>query len=302
MKYFFRLLSAVLLIVTYSCNDGDVFVTELSFDEVDIQRCTGASNLVFYKIKTDSPQSISFSIDPANESYLTEIVDGGQTSSISSSRPFYFRQYDGDPSALFCADVPPSTPNITNEFISTNGEANFTTTADIDDNDGIPAENEDINGDGDLTNDDTDGDGIPNYLDYDDDGDNVPTILEDLDGDGDPTNDFTDIASSVPNYLNPDDDLDGVLTRYEDADGDLDPTNDITGIISDYLDNSVSNTNVIDQYRDHEQVYDYTTVITITDLILLNNAGEEQEVIQSTFSFGTITTPNQIVTFSVTFN
>tara|TARA_R110001583_G_scaffold31233_3_gene107053 strand:- start:3751 stop:4485 length:735 start_codon:yes stop_codon:yes gene_type:complete len=35
------------------------------------------------------------------------------------------------------------------------------------DNDGILTKDEDANGDGDITNDDTDGDGIPNYLDKD---------------------------------------------------------------------------------------------------------------------------------------
>lgn len=43
---------------------------------------------------------------------------------------------------------------------------------------------EDLNQDGNPDNDDTDGDGIPNYLDNDDDGDGVLTIEEDYDGDG----------------------------------------------------------------------------------------------------------------------
>ena len=42
-----------------------------------------------------------------------------------------------------------------------------------DDGDGIPTEDEDVvTSDGDPTNDDSDGDGIPNYLDDDDDNDN----------------------------------------------------------------------------------------------------------------------------------
>ncbi|WP_203258569.1 FKBP-type peptidyl-prolyl cis-trans isomerase [Hyunsoonleella ulvae] len=52
--------------------------------------------------------------------------------------------------------------------------------------------------------DDTDGDGTPNFIDIDDDGDGVLTINEDLDNDGDPTNDDTD-GDGVPNYLDPDD-------------------------------------------------------------------------------------------------
>jgi hypothetical protein len=47
-----------------------------------------------------------------------------------------------------------------------------------DDGDSFLTEEEDLNGDGDPSNDDTDGDGIPNYKDPDDDGDGIPTIDE----------------------------------------------------------------------------------------------------------------------------
>ena len=49
--------------------------------------------------------------------------------------------------------------------------------------------------------DDTDGDGVPDYFDPDDDGDGVLTIDEDLNGDGDPTNDIG--KNGKPNYLDP---------------------------------------------------------------------------------------------------
>lgn len=49
-----------------------------------------------------------------------------------------------------------------------------------DDKDGVPTRDEDLNGDGDPSNDDTDGDGIPNYLDEDDDDDGILTRNESL--------------------------------------------------------------------------------------------------------------------------
>lgn len=73
------------------------------------------------------------------------------------------------------------------------------------DNDGVPSIYEDVDGDGLVTNDDTDEDGFPNYFDVDDDGDGVFTIDEDANGDGDPTNDFSDPDNpDLPDYLNPD--------------------------------------------------------------------------------------------------
>ena len=71
------------------------------------------------------------------------------------------------------------------------------------DNDNVPTLLEDLDGDGDPTNDNTDGDNMPNYLDDDDDNDGVKTIDEDTNGDGDPTNDDSD-GDGIPNYLDED--------------------------------------------------------------------------------------------------
>ncbi len=69
------------------------------------------------------------------------------------------------------------------------------------DTDGIPTYLEDLDGDLDVNNDDTDEDSFPNYIDLDDDGDGVATSNEDIDGDGDPTNDIG--ANGIPKYLDP---------------------------------------------------------------------------------------------------
>jgi len=79
---------------------------------------------------------------------------------------------------------------------------------------------------------DYDGDGIDDYVDADDDGDNVPTLLEDVDGNGDPYNDNTDGTDEV-DFLDTDDDNDTILTIDEDNengpnDGDGNPYNDDT--------------------------------------------------------------------------
>ena len=67
------------------------------------------------------------------------------------------------------------------------------------DGDGIPDKDEDLNGDGNVENDDTDRDGIPNYRDADDDGDGVPTKDEGRgDSDNDGTPDYLDADSFPP--------------------------------------------------------------------------------------------------------
>ena len=67
------------------------------------------------------------------------------------------------------------------------------------DRDGILSIHEDIDGDGNPLNDDTDGDGLPNMNDFDDDGDGVPT-LDELDKDNDGI--FDDFNNDgTPDYL-----------------------------------------------------------------------------------------------------
>lgn len=68
------------------------------------------------------------------------------------------------------------------------------------DEDGIPDSVEDLNSNGNLADDDTDLDGLPNYMDNDDDNDGILTINEDYNLNGDPTDDDTD-NSGVADYL-----------------------------------------------------------------------------------------------------
>ncbi len=71
------------------------------------------------------------------------------------------------------------------------------------DSDTIPSRFEDLDGDGDPRNDDTDGDGLPDFNDSDDDNDGVLTRNEDANGNGDPRDDDTD-KDGIPDYRDPD--------------------------------------------------------------------------------------------------
>ncbi|WP_396633734.1 Ig-like domain-containing protein [Maribacter sp. R86514] len=121
-------------------------------------------------------------------------------------------------------------------------------------NDGFDV-NDEIN---DPANDlpDTDGTEDVNYRDLDDDGDSIDTPYEDANNDGDPTNDDSD-NDGIPDYLDPnspgpdtdgdgvpdsadlDDDNDGILDSVEDPnlDGDNDPLSDPLDTDNDGLPN-----------------------------------------------------------------
>ena len=72
------------------------------------------------------------------------------------------------------------------------------------DGDGVPSIEEDRNNNGILIDDDTDGDGSPDYLDEDDDGDGVLTRDEiTINDDGTVEYPSSDENSDLPDYLNP---------------------------------------------------------------------------------------------------
>lgn len=71
---------------------------------------------------------------------------------------------------------------------------------DNNDADGVSDADEDLNLNRNLADDDTDMDGLPNYMDNDDDNDGILTINEDYNLNGDPTDDDTD-NSGVADYL-----------------------------------------------------------------------------------------------------
>lgn len=117
---------------------------------------------------------------------------------------------------------------------------NFTATTDLGttstcitlgdfDNDGVYDMDEDINGNGNLLDDDTDQDGIPNYQDEDDDNDGINTADEVYGSNTNPMDQDSD-GDGIPDYLDPQDvAVYGAEWYSEDCDGltyDLEQFND----------------------------------------------------------------------------
>jgi len=270
MRYSFFVLLSVCLFLQ-SCNDGDIITIALEFDK-QLELCgdENSENYVVYDTKNDPFESLTllFSGSSANDLIFNPINSPheGSFGINGSSVRFNYRVYDGDPSELICEEIPSSTVNITEDYEATSGTINYVSTFVDDDNDGVPSELEDINGNGDLEDDDTDGDGIPNYKDSDDDGDNVDTKDENPDENGDGVLDDaqdTD-ADGIPDYLDADDDGDGVITRYEDENLDTNPRNDISiNALARYLDVDVLDEFVQDELKDNA----FTRTVTVTFII-----------------------------------
>lgn len=275
-----------------SCDDGDIIVRSFNFDNAELKTCGDVGNYVFYKVNPDSKESLSLKMEVLDSLYREEgIVNytlNGSTIVVD------YRTYDAAlGNNYFCSSIPPSSPNVTVEYVASSGTAVFTTTFLIEDNDGVPREFEFAG--------DTDGDGLDDMYDFDDDGDNVPTVFElNLeDDDEDPFSNPKDTdGDGVPDFLDNDDDNDGVLTRFEDENLDLDPKNDITDptVGPDYLNPEVANTYEVFQHQPHEYQIFKSVQITLKDLVLVR--GDEQIIIE-TLDMGTIENV-EIITKTVT--
>ncbi len=268
-------------ILLTACNDGDVFTVELNFEDVLTLCPEITESYLVYKTKPDPFESLSiiFPQNATNNLIFNPTVspyDSELTINMSSIR-FNYRTYDGDPINLICTLIPGSDVNIIEDFEADSGTIQTLSTFIDSDDDGIPSEFEDINGNGNLDDDDTDNDGIPNYLDEDDDNDNVLTKNENPDPNND--GDFSDAQNtnqdedSIPDYLDNDDDGDGVLTRLEDENMDTNPTNDFdensdTPNIRRYLDNTA-----VESFAGNDQflVNTYDRIITVDFKILNTN-------------------------------
>jgi hypothetical protein len=276
-KYLVILLGSVLM----SCSDGDVIVTTFDFDNSALQFCGGPGGYLFFKINEVGSESLSVRFGETEQLFLES--DTLDISLNGTANYVNYRIYSGQiDSEYFCNEVPPTTPSVSDQYLGDSGVVNLITITELNDNDGLGANVEGTQ--------DSDGDGLLDYFDFDDDGDNVPTLLEldtaNTDGDNNPlTNPKDTDKDGIPDYLDEDDDNDGVLTRYEDANGDLDPTNDIGDINvgGNYLNPSISESTTIDLYREHNYDFSSNVKVKLKNLVLRN--GDEQ-ITKETLNLG----------------
>jgi hypothetical protein len=289
MRKIFFVFICLCLIPLQSCDDGDIITVELDFEDT-FESC-GEVNLVFYKTKDDPSESLSLAIKGVTLTQILDVDEDGlfeETYTISNSNPFNYRTYNNEtlPSDLFCSDIPNSEVVITQDYESTSGKADITTILTEDDNDTVPSVL-DVDPD---KNDDTDGDGLLNFIDADDDGDNILTKDENPDpnGDGNLSDAQDTDDDGIPDYLDDDDDGDGVKTRDEENDSqDQNPANDITNseVGPDYLNKDVTNTVPATAYREHSISRTFVIRLILRDIDIEILAADE-------YDFGTLAESN----------
>jgi hypothetical protein len=294
----YRYLGVLFLLVVFtSCNDGDIIVTSFDFENQELSVCGEGTSKVLYNINNENIfETISFTLSSSQLSNLDNVLatnaDQPINLQLTGSNEIIYRNYDGTvPSNYFCGDIPPSSPKVIEEFKSVGGTVEITTIVRDEtdhDKDGILSVDEGMNeANGGR---DTDGDGIPDYLDIDDDGDNVKTSVEIANAGDDPTaGGYRDSdGDGTPNYLDSDDDEDGVPTKMEVTQANQDPASNFNeGGIPKYLDLfSTDSFNEVDYVIENKMLVRFRSSIDIQNLKLKNQGGDGEEISFTTYNLG----------------
>ncbi len=295
-KYFFL----ISIIALSSCDDGDIIVSSFNFDEnTNLSLCQQEDVNVLFFVDSETNEAISFRFPDADFEGTFTGLETIQTVDIpiNSNNQVIYRKLSSSTNGAdyFCQEIPPSSPQVIEEFVSTTGGSVILEIriSDQDDSDGVSAEIEDLNGNGNLFDDDSDGDGIPDFLDTDDDNDNVLTASEELEALDDNGNVITDENGNivyvdtdndgVPNYLDNDDDGDGVPTKNEDLNAcedpenpALNPDNDLNADgLANYLNPDAIESFEINVVKRNRITRDFFTQVVFTDITFENqNTGE----------------------------
>lgn len=294
------------LSILSSCDDGEIIVTNFDFEESSLQFCNGPNKNVIYAINNnDVFESISLEfsnnqLDVDENGNLIPPEEEQISFPLSGSNRVVYRIYSSEvPSDYFCNVVPPSSPDVIEEWVSGTGATVVVNTGFTDetgnadpDGDGLQNSEEGWDSAGE-DHQDTDEDGIPDYLDVDDDGDNVETETELANSADDPVNEdgYRDTdEDGTPNYLDNDDDNDGVLTRFEVEEGDED---DPVGFqtaegISNYLNQEQTAEFQHEVYIDHDINRNYGLQILINNLKFEKQDGSGESIQFQTYNLGNL--------------
>lgn len=303
MKNSTLILSLFLLLA--SCDDGDIIVTDFDFENETLLTCGDIfePSFIFYKINQDSNEAIALQFTVSSDTIFMVPSSTPYQISLSGNDKLSYRRFNESvPTDYFCNPIPPATPTVQEEFVSTIGEVQILTQGVLVDADGIPSDLEVVG--------DTDEDGLPDIYDFDDDGDNVPTIEEGLVI----TNGAIDLMLSrdtdgdtILDYLDEDDDGDGILTRNEDINMDGNPTNDNSSgnpdLGADYLNSEIAVETEVTFYRQHTYfITNITLGVEIENINLINQANQNEQRNETSQNFGTLNTPDVEVTRTPFFN
>lgn len=121
MKRFFGLL--ICAIAFAACDDGDLVVDTINFDEVTTSTCGDANNLLF-KLK----ESEALILNVPEETFKEEATEEPTRLNINEQNQVVYNFYDSKVTAnSICDLIPPASPNVKNQWNAESGVIEITT-------------------------------------------------------------------------------------------------------------------------------------------------------------------------------
>lgn len=121
MKRFFGLL--ICAIAFAACDDGDLVVDTINFDEVTTSTCGDANNLLF-KLK----ESEALILNVPEETFKEEATEEPTRLNINEQNQVVYNFYDSKVTAnSICDLIPPASPNVKNQWNAESGVMEITT-------------------------------------------------------------------------------------------------------------------------------------------------------------------------------
>lgn len=112
----------LILVPFWSCNDGDLQIESISFDEIAIQTCEATvttGTTVFFKISGEE----SLILDLQDGILKNEVSQDTLASSIPGQSSLIFRLFSGIVSKnYFCDAIPPVEPTVREDIEAVSGE------------------------------------------------------------------------------------------------------------------------------------------------------------------------------------
>ena len=116
----------ILVFLLNGCDDGDVTVDTINFDEVSAAKCS--TKEIIYKVKENEVLLLNLTETEYNDLFLNKI--GSTQLTINTADKIRYRFYNGTvTSASICDDLQPAAPTITEEWVATAATVIVTTTA-----------------------------------------------------------------------------------------------------------------------------------------------------------------------------
>lgn len=123
MKRKILFLSFVLVLSLIACNDGDLEVETISFDNSDVLSCTSDTTATFL-FKYNSKQALVLELPKGILRNSANLVTGD----ISVNYKMYYRTFtDAVNTSYFCGNYPPVSPLVVSQFEATGGKISINT-------------------------------------------------------------------------------------------------------------------------------------------------------------------------------